>query len=199
MGESAHAGVEIVFYSTSCPSTLKVRSDIERIVQILDAKRIVYKTVNRPPPPFLPLHTQKFTPIIVLSSIWHLMKLLLLVLLYKPFSMVPPCPVMCASNQLNFAPSHTSINFSIIEPHTVVTRTPNLRTSPLQRWYRWRCPLGEKFAQLKLLATFPIPCWTDNIDRPEHGASSEEGDADVRRWCRGSASATSQRDVYRQR
>ena len=45
MGEGAQAGVIIVFYSTSCPSTLKVRSDIERIVQILNAKRIVYETV----------------------------------------------------------------------------------------------------------------------------------------------------------
>ncbi len=38
---------KIVFYTTSCPSTLKVRGDIERITQILHAKRTVYEEVSR--------------------------------------------------------------------------------------------------------------------------------------------------------
>ena len=40
------AEVTIVFYKTSSPSTLKVRSDIEVIEQILRAKRIQYESVR---------------------------------------------------------------------------------------------------------------------------------------------------------
>ena len=40
------ADVKIVFYKTSSPSTLKVRSDIEVIEQILRAKRIQYESVR---------------------------------------------------------------------------------------------------------------------------------------------------------
>lgn len=38
--------VKILFFTTSCPSTLKVRGDIERITQILNAKRIQYEEVR---------------------------------------------------------------------------------------------------------------------------------------------------------
>jgi hypothetical protein len=38
--------VNIIFFTTSCPSTLKVRGDIERITQILNAKRIPYEEVR---------------------------------------------------------------------------------------------------------------------------------------------------------
>lgn len=46
MGDDTQLRIKIVFFSTSCPSTLKVRSDIERIEQILAAKRIEYETVD---------------------------------------------------------------------------------------------------------------------------------------------------------
>ena len=42
------AEVNIIFYKTSSPSTLKVRSDIEVIEQILRAKRIQYESVRIP-------------------------------------------------------------------------------------------------------------------------------------------------------
>lgn len=38
--------MKIIFFTTSCPSTLKVRGDIERITQILNAKRIPYEEVR---------------------------------------------------------------------------------------------------------------------------------------------------------
>lgn len=38
--------MNIIFFTTSCPSTLKVRGDIERITQILNAKRIPYEEVR---------------------------------------------------------------------------------------------------------------------------------------------------------
>lgn len=38
--------VKILFFTTSCPSTLKVRGDIERITQILNAKRIQYEEID---------------------------------------------------------------------------------------------------------------------------------------------------------
>ena len=43
---TAEKPLKIVLYTTSCPSTLKVRSDIECITQILNAKRTVYEEVR---------------------------------------------------------------------------------------------------------------------------------------------------------
>jgi len=37
---------KIVLFTTSCPSTHKVRSDIERILQLLHAKRIEYEEID---------------------------------------------------------------------------------------------------------------------------------------------------------
>ena len=39
--------VLVVLYCSSCPSTLKVRSDTERIRHMLDAKGVAYKEVCR--------------------------------------------------------------------------------------------------------------------------------------------------------
>ncbi len=63
MGEEA---IRIILFTTSCPSTHKVRGDIERILQLLHAKRIDYEEVHSRtlPVPTLPVQSFDVIPLI---------------------------------------------------------------------------------------------------------------------------------------